>query len=65
MIGQKFKIITADQPLEHVWGNGEFENVLFLTGGLHISYNFLKAIGQHMENSGLDDLYRLIWNKYN
>lgn len=61
-IGQKHTIITADQPLysrgkELVWANPEFENVIFLMGGLHICFNFLKAIGQHMENAGLDDLW--------
>lgn len=60
--GQKYTIITADQPLysrekELVWANPKFENVIFLMGGLHICFNFLKAIGQHMESSGLDDLW--------
>ena len=55
-------IITADQPLynrgkELVWANTRFQKVIFLLGGLHISYNFLKAIGQHMESAGLDDLW--------
>ncbi len=26
-------------------------------GGLHVCFNFLKAIGQHMESAGLDDLW--------
>lgn len=60
--GQTHTIITADQPLysrrkELVWANPKFENVIFLMGGLHICLNFLKAIGQHMENAGLDDLW--------
>ena len=52
-IGQKHTIITADQPLysrgkELTWANPKFENVVFLMGGLHICFNFLKAIGQHI-----------------
>ena len=59
--GQKHTIITADQPLysrgkELVWANETFENVIFLMEGLHICFNFLKYIGQYMENAGLDDL---------
>ena len=26
-------------------------------GGLHICFNFLRAIGQHMEYSGLEDIW--------
>ena len=60
--GQKHTIITADQPLysrgkELVWANHKFENVIFLMGGLHVCFNFLKAVGQHMECAGLDDLW--------
>ena len=56
-VGQKHTIITADQPLyirgkELVWANSKYENVIF-----HICFNFLKAIGQHMESAGLDDLW--------
>ena len=28
-----------------------------MMGGLHILFNFMKAIGQHMENAGLHDVY--------
>lgn len=61
-MGHKYTIIMADQPLynrgkEIVWANPKFENVIFLMGGLHICFNFLKAIGQHMESVGLDDLW--------
>ena len=60
--GKKHRIITADQPLysrgkELVWANEKFENVIFLMGGLHICFNFVKCIGQHMENTGLDDVW--------
>ena len=59
-MGQKHTIITADQPLysrgnELVWANPTFPHVIFIMGGLHICFNFLKAIGKHMENAGLDD----------
>ena len=27
-----------------------------MIGGLHILFNFMKAVGQHMENAGLDDV---------
>jgi len=40
-----------------VWANPKFENVIFLMGVLHICFNFLKAMGQHMESAGLDDLW--------
>ena len=58
--GQRFTVITADQPLysrgkELVWANDEnYSNVIFRMGGLHVCFNFLKAIGQHMESAGLD-----------
>ena len=61
-IGQTHTVITADQPLyskgqELVWANREGrENVIFMMGGLHICFNFLRAIGQHMECSGLEDV---------
>jgi len=61
-LGQQHTIITADQPLysrgkEIVWSNPGYKNVIFLLGGLHICFNFLKAIGQHMDCAGLDDLW--------
>ena len=58
--GQRFTVITADQPLysrgkELVWANDEnYSNVIFRMGGLHVCFNFLKAIGQHVESAGLD-----------
>lgn len=61
-LGQQHTIITADQPLysrgkELVWANSQYKDVIFLMGGLHICFHFLKAIGQHMESAGLDDLW--------
>ena len=62
-LGQPFTIITADQPLysrgkELIWANYEkYKNVVLIMGHLHILFNFLKAIGQHMENAGLVDVW--------
>ena len=28
-----------------------------MIGDLHIIFNFTKAVGQHMENAGLDDVW--------
>ena len=61
-INQKHTMITADQTLysrekEIVWSNPIYQNVIFLLGGLHICFNFLKGIGQHMESAELDDLW--------
>ena len=59
-LGQQYTVITADQPLysrgkELVWANEEnYRNVIFRMGGLHVCFNFLKAIGQHVESAGLD-----------
>ena len=54
--------ITANQPIYHrgkelMWANSKFESVNFLMGGLHICFNFLKSIGQHMDSTGLDYLW--------
>ena len=61
-MGQKHTIITADQPLysrghELVWANPKFAHVIFIMGGLHICFSFLKAMGKHMEKAGLDDTW--------
>ena len=62
-LGQKHMVIVADQPLysrgkELVWANpGKYENVVMMTGDLHISFNYLKAMGQHYENGCLDDIW--------
>jgi hypothetical protein len=61
LLGQKH-IIIVDEPLysrgkELAWANPEeYKDVIMLLGGLHVSFNFLKVIGQHMENGGLDDI---------
>ena len=62
-LGQPFTIITADQPLysrgkELIWANYEkYKNVVLFMGHLHILFNFLKAVGQHMKNVGLVDVW--------
>ena len=54
-LGQPFTIITAHQPpysrgKELIWANyDKYKNVVLVMGHLHILFNFLKAIGQHME----------------
>lgn len=49
--------IIVSRGKEIVWENLYFENVIFLMGGLHICFNFLKMIGQYMECAGPDDLW--------
>lgn len=60
---QKYVILTADQDLyyrlvELRWSNPLYrERVVLRMGGLHISLNFLTAIGQHMNGSGLYEVW--------
>ena len=62
-LGQTHTVITSDQPLyakgkELVWANKDlFNNVIFRLGGLHVCFNYLKAIGQRFESAGLEDLW--------
>lgn len=61
-LGQHHTIVFFEQPLcakvkEIVWGCQEYDKVLVLLGGLHVTFNFLRAIGQHMESAGLDDVW--------
>lgn len=61
--GQTHTVITADLPLyskakELVWANSEkFKNVIIMMGGLHMCFNFMRVIEQHMECSGLEDIW--------
>lgn len=54
-LGQKHAVTAAEQPLygsgkELVRANpGKYENVVMMTGDLHIVFNYLKAMGQHYE----------------
>lgn len=62
-LGQTYTVITFDQALycrakEVVWcKKDEFENVIIRLGGFHTAMNFMKAIGQHMDSSGLRDVW--------
>ena len=61
--GQKHTVLTVDQALycrlmELKWSNPNFQNNLIpRLGGLHVSMNFLKAIGDHMNSSGLVEVW--------
>ena len=44
--------------MQLMWSEPKYSSVLIpKRGGLHISWNFLKVIGQHMQYSGLN----LMW----
>ena len=59
-LGQTFPIIIADQPLysssqELIWSQSDnYKNVIQMMGDLHVTFNFLRAIRQHMEGAGID-----------
>ena len=61
--GQEHTVLTVDQALyckliELKWCVPEYRNKLIpRLGGLHISMNFLKAIGDHMDGSGLAEVW--------
>ena len=56
-------MFTGPHTVRTTMGKGQwadlpaYDNVIFMMGDLHVTFNFLKAIGQHMENSGLDDIW--------
>ena len=62
-LGNKYAIVTVDQALfsqlmELKWAVPEYKDILIpRMGDLHISMNFLKVIGQHMEDSGLVEVF--------
>lgn len=62
-LGQEYTVISVDQALygklmELKWSNCDYHRKLILRlGGLHISMNFLKAIGTHMNGSGLKEVW--------
>ena len=62
-LGQKQVVIVGDQPLysrtkELQWSNPDkYDNVVVMMDDLHILFNLMKVIGQHMENAGLDDVW--------
>ena len=61
--GQQYVVLTVDQALycklmELKWASPLYKNILIpRLGGLHTSMNFLKVIGQHMQASGLSEVW--------
>ncbi len=61
--GQEHTVLTVDQALycrlmELKWSVPEYQDTLIpRLGGLHVSMNFLKAIGDHMNGSGLAEVW--------
>ena len=61
--GQEHTVITVDQELyyrlmELKWSLPQYQDTLIpRLGGLHVSINFLKAIGDHMNGSALADMW--------
>ena len=62
-LGQQYTVLTVDQALyfklmDLKWNVPEYKDKLIpRLGGLHISMNYLKVIGQHMKDSGLVDAW--------
>jgi hypothetical protein len=62
-LGNRYAVITVDQALypqlmELKWSVSDFRDTLIpRLGGLHITMNFLKAIGQHTEDSGILEMW--------
>lgn len=62
-LGQNYIVLTVDEALfgkllELKWTKEEYSGCLVVRlGGLHTSLNFLKVIGQHMQSSGLLDVW--------
>lgn len=62
-IGQEYTVITVDQALYYKlmdlkWTIPEYKDKLIpRLGGLHISMNFLKVVGQHTKDCGLADAW--------
>ena len=58
-LGQHYVVLTVDEALycklmELKWAKEEYQDFLIIRmGGLHISLNFLKIIGKHVQSSGL------------
>ena len=61
-LGQMYTIITFDEQLYCKakmlqWQHpGECEMIIILLGGFHVQMNFSKVIGQHLADSGLQDI---------
>ena len=63
VLGQSHVVLTVDEALfcklmELKWAKPEYQNFLIVRlGGLHTAMNFLKAIGKHIQSSGLPDAW--------
>ncbi|CAB3983002.1 Hypothetical predicted protein [Paramuricea clavata] len=63
LFGQRYIVLTVDQALfpqlmELKWAVPEYRDTLIpRLGGLHISMNFLKFLGQHVQDSGLSEIW--------
>ena len=61
ILGQKYIVITIDEQLysrlmELKWSE-DYEFLIPRLGGLHMSMNFMKAISQQFQSSGLLELW--------
>ena len=62
-LGQKYVVLTVDEALfcklmDLKWTIPEYQEYLIVRlGGLHTAMNFMKAIGQHMQSTGLLDVW--------
>lgn len=62
-LNQKHIVLTVDEALfpklmELQWSVSEYKDILIpRLGGLHTAMNFLRVIGQHMEDCGLTDVW--------
>lgn len=62
-LNNKYVVMTVDQALfpllmELKWSVPEYKDILIpRLGGLHISMTFLKVLGQHMSDSGLQQIW--------
>lgn len=62
-LNYKYIVLTVDQALhckllDIKWSSPIFqERIILKMGGLHIALNYMKAIGQHMRNTGLAEIW--------
>lgn len=62
-LGKRHIVLTTDQALycklnELRWRSETYmDRIVLRMGGLHIAMNFLKVIGQHMNGSGLSEMW--------
>jgi hypothetical protein len=62
-LGKKYTVITVNQALyfklmDLKWSVPRYKDSVFpRLGGLHIAMNFMKCIGDHMNGSGLHEIW--------